>query len=159
MADPYFSGAAIHFDDLFTRYGPPVICLNLIKAKERHPREAKLLPAFKECLSYLSQFLPDPDALSYLGFDMSAAQRSRQVDVTSYLAGVAEDIIERTRFFHSGPEAASAWFEKGDEMAEGGNEVERRERRDGPLLQCGVVRTNCIDCLECAPPLLPMTRD
>lgn len=80
---------------------------------------------------------------------MSAAQRSRQVDVTSYLAGVAEDVIERTRFFHSGPEPPSSLFEKGDAVAEEAGALERRERRAAPLLQCGVVRTNCIDCLEC----------
>lgn len=31
VVDPYFSAAALHFDDLFARYGTPVIVLNLVK--------------------------------------------------------------------------------------------------------------------------------
>jgi hypothetical protein len=31
--DPYFSAAALHFDDLFSRYGAPIIVLNLIKVR------------------------------------------------------------------------------------------------------------------------------
>ncbi len=31
-----------HFDDLRRRYGPPTVCLNLLKSKERRPRETIL---------------------------------------------------------------------------------------------------------------------
>lgn len=31
LVDPFFSAAALHFDDLFQRYGAPVIVLNLVK--------------------------------------------------------------------------------------------------------------------------------
>lgn len=31
LVDPFFSAAALHFDDLFLRYGAPIIVLNLVK--------------------------------------------------------------------------------------------------------------------------------
>ncbi|PLW43090.1 hypothetical protein PCANC_03792 [Puccinia coronata f. sp. avenae] len=154
VIDPYFSGAAIHFDDLFARYGTPVIVLNLIKEKERQTRESKLLPEFRQCLKYLSQFLPEPASLEFSSFDMSAAQRSRQVDVISYLSGVAEEVIEKTKFFHSGPDpnyklfqSEEAVFNDDGEPEESG-ETQKSAYRPAPLLQCGVCRTNCIDCID-----------
>lgn len=154
IIDPYFSGAAIHFDDLFARYGPPVIVLNLIKERERQPRESKLLPEFRRCLKYLCQFLPDPTQLEFCSFDMSAAQRSRQVDVISYLSGVAEEVIEKTKFFHSGHDpnyklfqSEEAVFNDDGEPEENG-ETQKSGYRPTPLLQAGVCRTNCIDCID-----------
>jgi len=29
--DPFYSAAALHFDDLFERYGSPIYVLNLVK--------------------------------------------------------------------------------------------------------------------------------
>ena len=43
LVDPFFSAAALHFDNLFERYGAPIIVLNLIKSKEKSPRESVLL--------------------------------------------------------------------------------------------------------------------
>lgn len=34
VIDPFFSAAAKHFDNLFSRYGTPVMILNLIKQHE-----------------------------------------------------------------------------------------------------------------------------
>lgn len=154
VIDPYFSGAARHFDDLFARYGPSVVVLNLIKEKERQPRESKLLPEFKQCIDYLNQFLTEPDILYYVGFDMSAAQRSRQVDVISYLGGVAEEVINRTKFFHSGAEPKSKKFITQEPVYNDDGEPDESGEtqpvffRPGPTLQCGVCRTNCIDCID-----------
>ncbi|OAV99008.1 hypothetical protein PTTG_02445 [Puccinia triticina 1-1 BBBD Race 1] len=154
IIDPYFSGAAIHFDDLFARYGAPVIVLNLIKEKERQTRESKLLPEFRQCLKYLSQFLPEPSHLEFSSFDMSAAQRSRQVDVISYLSGVAEEVIEKTKFFHSGPDPNYKLFQSeevvfnDDGEPEESGETQKSVYRSAPLIQCGVCRTNCIDCID-----------
>ncbi|KAI8457455.1 SacI homology domain-containing protein [Phakopsora pachyrhizi] len=152
--DPYFSGAALHFDDLFCRYGAPITVLNLIKEKERQPRECRLLPEFKQCVEYLNQFLPSPDLLEYNGFDMSAAQRSRQVDVISYLTGVAEEVIHKTKFFHSGPEPRYRLFETDEIVFNDDGEPDESEEtqkivfRPAPSLQFGLCRTNCIDCID-----------
>lgn len=75
LIDPYHSAAALHFDDLFARYGSPIIALNLIKRKEHEPREMKLVHPYKECIDYLNQFLPEAKKIRYIPFDMSAAYK------------------------------------------------------------------------------------
>ena len=75
LIDPFFSAAALHFDDLFGRYGTPVIILNLVKSRERTPRESKLLKEFTEAVKYLRQFLPNQDDLLYIAWDMSRAAK------------------------------------------------------------------------------------
>lgn len=74
VVDPFFSPAALHFDKLFQRYGGGVIqILNLIKTKEKKPRETKLLKEFEECITYLNKFLPDDKKMDYVSWDMSKA--------------------------------------------------------------------------------------
>lgn len=75
LVDPYHSAAALHFDDLFCRYGTPVIVLNLIKAREHEAREMKLIKPYEECIDYLNQFLPDAKKIKMIPFDMSAAYK------------------------------------------------------------------------------------
>lgn len=75
LVDPYHSAAALHFDDLFCRYGTPVVVLNLIKAREHEPREMKLIKPYEECIDYLNQFLPDAKKIKLIPFDMSAAYK------------------------------------------------------------------------------------
>ncbi|KDN48439.1 hypothetical protein K437DRAFT_290418 [Tilletiaria anomala UBC 951] len=139
VVDPYYSAAALHFDDMFRRYGAPVIILNLIKSKEKQPREVKLLRAFGECVNYLNQFLPEEKKLKYIAWDMSRASKSRDQDVIGVLEDIAEETIENTKFFHSGPEPAS--------FAEFATES-TSARREQIQVQSGVARVNCVDCLD-----------
>lgn len=124
-ADPFFSATALHFDDLFERYGTPIYALNLIKQKERVPREMKLLNEYKWSIDYLNQFLPKDQKILYRAWDMSRAQKSRDQDVIGTLDSIADDILPRTGFFRNGNDTDS-----------------------GLQLQNGVARTNCIDCLD-----------
>lgn len=135
VVDPYFSAAALHFDDMFKRYGAPCIVLNLIKAKEKTPRESLLLKEFSECIEYLNQFLPDDKKIWHIKWDMSRASKSPNENVISVLEIIAERAFAQTGFFHSGYNQDSA----------------RQQHRNviyGSGLQNGVVRTNCIDCLD-----------
>ncbi|KAL1605551.1 phosphatidylinositol-3,5-bisphosphate 5-phosphatase [Nothophoma quercina] len=125
LVDPFYSAAALHFDDLFQRYGAPVIALNLIKARERTPRESKLLYEYKYCIDYLNQSLPKDKKIRYEAFDMSRAAKTRGQDVIGTLEGLAEKVLQETGFFQNGDEATGA-----------------------PQVQNGVARTNCIDCLD-----------
>lgn len=125
LTDPFYSPAALHFDDLFMRYGSPIYVLNLIKARERTPRESKLLTELEKAIEYLNQFLPDDKKILYKAFDMSRAAKTRGGDVIGTLEGIAEDIMQLTGFFRNGTE------------------------EDGTArVQNGVARTNCIDCLD-----------
>ncbi|RMD44933.1 hypothetical protein DV735_g181, partial [Chaetothyriales sp. CBS 134920] len=125
VIDPFFSAAAMHFDNLFERYGAPIYVLNLVKARERVPRESKLLKEYTTAIKYLNQFLPADKQIIYHAWDMSRASKSRDQDVIGSLEAIADDILPRTGFFHNGE----------DEGA-------------GLKLQSGVARTNCIDCLD-----------
>ena len=125
VADPFFSATALHFDDMFERYGTPIYVLNLIKQKERLPRETKLLNEYKNSIDYLNQFLPNDRKILYRAWDMSRAQKSRDQDVIGTLDTMADDVLPRTSFFRNGDDAKS-----------------------GLQLQTGVVRMNCVDCLD-----------
>ncbi len=125
LVDPFYSPAALHFDNLFDRYGAPIYVLNLVKARERVPRESKLLQEFTSAINYLNQSLPDGKKIIHKAWDMSRASKSRDQDVIGTLEGIAEDVVTTTGFFRNGDGHAVM-----------------------PKIQNGVARTNCIDCLD-----------
>ena len=73
-----------HFDDLFKRYGTPVMILNLIKKREPQPRESKLLEEYTQCVRYLNQFLPAEKRMIYRAWDMARAYKE-------YVSGCQHD--------------------------------------------------------------------
>jgi phosphatidylinositol 3,5-bisphosphate 5-phosphatase len=75
VVDPFFSAAALHFDNMFERYGTPIIVLNLVKSRERQPRESLLLKEFTQAISYLNQFLPKDKEIRHIAWDMSRASK------------------------------------------------------------------------------------
>ncbi|ORX95799.1 SacI homology domain-domain-containing protein [Clohesyomyces aquaticus] len=125
LVDPFYSAAALHFDNLFERYGAPVYVLNLIKSRERTPRESKLLHEYQSAIAYLNQSLPEDKKILYEPFDMARAAKTRGQDVIGTLENIAEKVLQRTGFFHNGD-----------------------SDYDNPRVQNGVARTNCIDCLD-----------
>ncbi|EST05716.2 Synaptojanin, N-terminal [Kalmanozyma brasiliensis GHG001] len=149
LVDPYYSAAALHFDELFHRYGTPVIVLNLIKAKEKQEREVKLLRSFGECISYLNQFLPSSKRIKYIAWDMSQASKDQSQDVIGILEDIAQEMLDTTHFFHSGPEPGAVRVQLNSR--DGSSSDESRStaaRRKTILLQEGVARVNCVDCLD-----------
>lgn len=125
VVDPFFSAAALHFDNLFQRYGTPIYVLNLVKSRERTPRESKLLKEYTTAINYLNQFLPQDKKILHHAWDMSRASKSGDQDVIGSLEAIADDILPKTGFFQNGRDISS-----------------------GLRLQNGVARTNCIDCLD-----------
>ncbi|KAG2363998.1 polyphosphoinositide phosphatase [Suillus spraguei] len=141
VVDPFYVAASRHFDDLFARYGAPITVLNLIKRREPQPRESKLLDEYTQCVKYLNQFLPDEYKMVYRAWDMSRAYKEKTQDVISYLEDIAEVSIQMTGFFHSGAEPLAHCFHNS-------NFEENEHCRRSILLQNGVCRTNCVDCLD-----------
>ncbi|KAK8052529.1 phosphatidylinositol-3-5-bisphosphate 5-phosphatase [Apiospora rasikravindrae] len=92
LVDPFYTAAAQHFNNLFDRYGSPIYVLNLVKARERTPRESKLLDEYTNCVNYLNQFLPDEHKIIYKAWDMSRAAKSRDQDVIGTLESIAENV-------------------------------------------------------------------
>ncbi|KAJ3414686.1 phosphatidylinositol-3,5-bisphosphate 5-phosphatase [Chytridiales sp. JEL 0842] len=141
--DPYFSASALHFDNLFSRYGAPVIVLNLIKSKESTPRESILLDEFTQSIAYLNQFLPAEMKIRYIAWDMARASKSESHDVIEILEELAEEVMSTTGFFHSGAEPYINALRRESDICVSGNANRILGRR-----QNGIVRTNCIDCLD-----------
>ncbi|KAG8905247.1 phosphatidylinositol-3,5-bisphosphate 5-phosphatase, partial [Tulasnella sp. 408] len=140
IVDPFFAAASRHFDNLLARYGAPLYVLNLIKSHEAQPRESKLLHEYTQCVEYLNQFLPEDKKIIYRAWDMSHAYKQKKKDVIGYLEDIAEESIDLTKFFHSGPEPVS-------------HKSRTEPSRDKPYrssiqLQRGICRTNCVDCLD-----------
>ncbi|KAH8594459.1 polyphosphoinositide phosphatase [Bisporella sp. PMI_857] len=125
LVDPFYSAAALHFDNLFERYGAPIYVLNLVKSKERTPRESKLLLEFTKAINYLNQFLPDDKKIIHKAWDMSRASKAADQDVIGTLESIAEEVVTTTGFFHNGDGHTAM-----------------------PSVQNGIARTNCIDCLD-----------
>ena len=125
LTDPFYSAAALHFDNLFERYGAPIYVLNLVKSRERVERESLLLKEYTKAIAYLNQSLPPDKQICYRAWDMSRASKSREQDVIETLESIAEDVMKTTGFFHNG----------------GGQSMQAK-------MQNGVARTNCIDCLD-----------
>ena len=159
--DPFYASAGRHFDQMMARYGAPIIILNLVKvflplvaqfqSKEKTKRESILLDQFTDMVSYLNQFPPQDLKLRYIAWDMARASKSNDQDVITILESIAEEVIKTTGFFHSGPEPfmnafkrsmyafrkLMCRFSKEDKVS---RVLERR--------QTGVLRTNCVDCLD-----------
>lgn len=121
--DPFFSSAGLHFDMLFQRYGK-VEVLNLIKTKEKTPREMKLLKEFEQCINYLNQFLADDKKIGYTSWDMSRASKQDGQGVIEFLERFAAKTVAEAGIFHNGSNFKST------------------------KIQQGICRSNCIDCLD-----------
>ncbi|KJR87900.1 FIG4 protein [Sporothrix schenckii 1099-18] len=145
LVDPFYSAAALHFDNLFARYGGPIYVLDLVKSRESTPRESKLLVEFTRAIQYLNQFLPQDKHIIHHAWDMSRANKSHDVNVIRVLEEIAETVVATTGFFRNGegdgtnmpPPSPSAGTE------DGALNFPQRAR-----VQNGVARTNCIDCLD-----------
>eukprot|EP00117_Sycon_ciliatum_P027066 scpid21982/ scgid0701/ Polyphosphoinositide phosphatase; Phosphatidylinositol 3,5-bisphosphate 5-phosphatase; SAC domain-containing protein 3 len=144
--DPYFSSAAMHFNSLFERYGTPVFVLNLVKKRERRPRESILSDNMQLALNYLNQFIPPELHIQYVHFDMARYSRSKDSNVLDKLDQIAEKAFAETGFFHAGPELLCNQHYRGECYKRIGGVGYRPGQ---PFrLQTGVVRVNCVDCLD-----------
>lgn len=125
LVDPFYGAAALHFDNLFERYGTPIYVIDLVKAKEHQPRESKLLEEFTHAIDYFNQFLPSGKKIIHMAWDMSRASKVRGGDVIGNLELIAESVLSTTGFFQNGDGTTSP-----------------------TRVQDGIARTNCIDCLD-----------
>ncbi|KAI8865393.1 hypothetical protein GQ42DRAFT_129553, partial [Ramicandelaber brevisporus] len=131
--DPYYATTARHFAQLFHRYGTPVVALNLVKRRERTPRESAIAAEFRDALGALNRTLAaEQHRIRYIEFDMSRSRQASE-DVIGLLEEMAEQSIALTGFYHSGHAPPLP---------------PQHPMRRAWRLQHGVVRSNCIDCLD-----------
>ncbi|XP_025098137.1 polyphosphoinositide phosphatase-like isoform X3 [Pomacea canaliculata] len=141
--DPYASVAGRHFNQVLRRYGAPVIVLNLVKTRERKRHESILSEEFVDAINYLNQFLPPQHAIQYIGFDMARVTKRKNADVMMRLARIARYCLKQTGIFFCLPSRQAECMSKDDEL----KMLQGRLNKNG-CKQTGVVRTNCVDCLD-----------
>ncbi|KAG4932259.1 hypothetical protein JHK87_046261 [Glycine soja] len=154
--DQSYQATRYHFENLVKRYGNPIIILNLIKTHEKKPRESILRQEFANAIDFINKDLSDENRLS------------KATNVLQLLGKVAAYALTLTGFFYCQttptlrPEECLKWpstnnVDKGTfsptRHVNDDNRVDNRDADENysvkpPMLQRGVLRTNCIDCLD-----------
>ncbi|XP_034700025.1 phosphoinositide phosphatase SAC3-like [Vitis riparia] len=176
--DQNYEATRLHFENLVKRYGNPIIILNLIKTHEKRPRESILRAEFANAIEYINKDLSEENRLKFLHWDLHRHSRSKATNVLLLLGRVASYALTLTGFFYcqvtpdlkpenclKGPQLENSdmsdlslhenceshnedddnlerKFSGGNNIANGNHSVKP------PMLQKGVLRTNCIDCLD-----------
>ncbi|KAJ0794444.1 putative SAC domain, polyphosphoinositide phosphatase Fig4 [Helianthus annuus] len=173
--DHTYEATRLHFQNLYKRYGNPIIILNLVKTKEKKPRESLLRVEFAKAIESINKDLPRERRLKFLHWDINKYSR-KSTNVLALLGKVAAYALDLTGFFFCQVSTNSKSHEllhySEDETGDNhGLQNNGTENGDGdmsysvvfshdsgntsrkftgmpPKYQTGVLRTNCIDCLD-----------
>lgn len=153
LSDPHGRTSGHHFNNLMENYGSPVVVLNLVKKREKkRPHESLLGDEFQKQIDYLNQFLPVQDRIKYIPLDMARCKKREDTEVIQTLADIAHFAVRRTGiFFHNKQDFGHVLQAKRrhdpliDSYAEKFTEQASNPQQ---LSQTGIVRTNCVDCLD-----------
>ncbi|VDK34912.1 unnamed protein product [Gongylonema pulchrum] len=141
--EPHAQTAAAHFRELKQKYGSPLIVMNLVKRREKRRHEALLHDQFLKAVKYLNMFLPRAERIAYLSFDVARCHKSG--NVLSKLEEIGFRSVIRHGWFQSFPMLYCHRVRPNLLL----NDYEPMCSMDGRfLLQHGISRTNCVDCLD-----------
>ncbi|KAG2610091.1 hypothetical protein PVAP13_4KG096400 [Panicum virgatum] len=192
--DKNYEATRLHFENLRKRYGKPIIILNLIKTREKRPREVILRREFDRAIKIINSGLPGEDHLRFLHWDLHKNSQSKSTNALQVLLKVAFEALNLTEFFYYqvssdrrtesflnlsatlkngfGPHVCDdnnnrgtadyvddlddisqddtcGSSDPGNGIAEDNSEVNGSNTQiKPPKFQKGVLRTNCIDCLD-----------
>ncbi|OIW00202.1 hypothetical protein TanjilG_29192 [Lupinus angustifolius] len=174
--DQNYQATRLHFENLAKRYGNPIIILNLIKTHEKKPRESILRAEFANAIDFINKDSSEENRLRFLHWDLHKHFQSKATNVLLLLGKVAAYALTSTGFFYcqvtptSSLEDSLKWpsvgnVDKGSfsptghddnedtnnlerKASEGNNVSNENHSVKPPILQRGVLRTNCIDCLD-----------
>ena len=141
----------LHFDRLLQRYGPRIDILSLIKKEEQRPQETRLGLAYTAAVAWLQErWREDTGAeLHYQTYDfisMRAAKANVLRDVRSLVAPAVE--LHGVFSFVTDIEREDE-RDRGDREVSSASDLLLRERRTvRETRQAGVIRVNCVDCLD-----------
>ncbi|XVF86965.1 hypothetical protein PTKIN_Ptkin18bG0082700 [Pterospermum kingtungense] len=170
--DPNYEATRLHFENLARRYGNPVIILNLIKRCEKKPRETILRTEFANAIRFINKSLTKENRLRFLHWDLNRHSR-KGANVLALLGRIADYALNLTGIFYCQvtPNCRAegllnlSCLVQNDECfahipSDKSDDVEKLETDVGndkrnsienikpPMFQTGVLRTNCIDCLD-----------
>uniref|UniRef100_A0A672H8R6 SAC domain-containing protein n=1 Tax=Salarias fasciatus TaxID=181472 RepID=A0A672H8R6_SALFA len=143
QADPFAHVAALHFDQMLQRFGSPIIILNLVKKREKRKHEKILSEELYPAVINLNQFLPPDHCIDYIAWDMARYTKSKLCNVLDRLSMIAENVVKRTGFFINRSDFYSHTLRPDDRWGDLGGKITSSGR-----VQTGVLRTNCVDCLD-----------
>uniref|UniRef100_A0A803KQX3 SAC domain-containing protein n=1 Tax=Chenopodium quinoa TaxID=63459 RepID=A0A803KQX3_CHEQI len=162
--DPYYEATRRHFQNLVDRYGNPIFILNLIKTKEKKPRESVLHSEFVKAVASINKTLDKDTRLKFRTVDLTRLYSMKNIDrkyvhfskgdkVLMLLSRVAENALDQTGFFYCQvPSLMNSELSSGfsDATTEHVNSTDITEYSASKTtrFQSGVLRTNCIDCLD-----------
>ncbi|KAH7296323.1 hypothetical protein KP509_26G019200 [Ceratopteris richardii] len=141
--DPNYGATRLHFEDLVRRYDNPIIVLNLVKRGDS--RERILANAFATSIAYLNHSLPSDRRIRFIQMDMHMFSRRFSANVLEILNRRASDLLDIIGFFHC--TNLPRCFDERSFGHPPNNTMEQGGGLDCSL-QKGVLRTNCIDCLD-----------
>jgi len=122
------------------------VVLNLVKKKEKKPRESLLRTELSIAINEINDPLPEKYKIRYISWDFSRAAKSESGNVITQMTAIAEQALSDTGFFHSGKRLYSNetikdhWY----------HDIVRHDYDETGVgkVQHGVLRSNCIDSLD-----------
>ena len=129
--DPTAVATRMHTAKLIRRYGPPIWFVNLMRAQPNNKisgdSEIELSKQFHSAIQMVKGDLPEAINLHYVHYDMKNRQREEQ-DIFRSVHKLVKSANRQIDFYQS------SWAGCSDAKPQ--------------RLQTGILRTNCIDCLD-----------
>jgi len=150
--DPTYKATQAHFEDLMKRYGSPIVVVDLVKQSEKREREVIVGNEYRHAIEYLNTYIDETHKIRYCSLDYSHVSKHRNLNVSTSLNEVATWAVNQTGFFCSLPRWKITKI--GIEPFTEEDCLEARLLSEHlavpvfPMEQIGVLRTNCIDCLD-----------
>ncbi|XP_024008255.1 phosphoinositide phosphatase SAC5 [Eutrema salsugineum] len=156
--DENYEATQHHFENLRQRYGKHIIILNLLKSSERKRRETILRAEFAKAILFINKEAGKKNRLEPIHFDLSKHYRNGVDGAFAHLCIFARKALGFTDlFFCKAPSGIGAEGVINDSFLNNTLPTQEEEassvdnealKSDIFMLQNGVLRTNCIDCLD-----------
>uniref|UniRef100_A0A158P8H0 SAC domain-containing protein n=1 Tax=Angiostrongylus cantonensis TaxID=6313 RepID=A0A158P8H0_ANGCA len=145
--EPHAQTAAAHFRELRAKYGNPIIVMNLVKRREKRRHESLLHDQFLKAVNYLNQFLPLSENICYLSFDVARCNKLSSVssNVLTKMEEIGFKAVQAHGWFQSFPMPYTRSIDYRSSLPDFKPLLSADKRF---LLQQGISRTNCVDCLD-----------
>jgi hypothetical protein len=119
-----------HFSDLMTRYGHLIYAINLMKMKEKIPRESLLSKEYQTSMTFINkEDFPEDNQIHYIEIDMKYNLRLDKKLFVNKMKTIAYFALQNTGVFMCMNPSTSSH----EQFIE---------------FQNGVIRANCVDCLD-----------
>ncbi|XP_044487635.1 phosphoinositide phosphatase SAC2-like isoform X2 [Mangifera indica] len=162
--DQNYEATKLHFENLVKRYGNPIILLNLIRAREKKPRETILRAEFEKAVRFVNKNLTKENRIRLFNLDLQKYSR-KATHALTLLSRLGLIALGATGVFYCRvrpgkrkteddyPPHNLSYENECGESADIESSNGSREASVNPCvkvlkLQNGVLRTNCIDCLD-----------